>query len=124
MSTRSPVTKAANGGNNSANKATIAITPKPRKLVVSVGTVSVQMTKPTPHEVERNVKAGQDALSRAAKAFTTPGVKLVSLKGVPLYYADPEHPTRLIREVDGKTARGTFAGGKFNPIKTKAKATA
>ena len=124
MSTRSPVTKAGIGGSNSAKKVNIDITPKPGKLVVSVGTVSVQMTRPTAPEVKRNVKAGQDALSRAAKAFTTPGVKLVSHKGVPLYYADPEHPTRLIREVDGKTARGTFVGGKFNPIKTKAKATA
>ena len=41
----------------------------------------------------------------------TPGVKLRARKGVPLFFADPARPGRIIRELDGKRESGVIENG-------------
>lgn len=80
---------------------------------VTFGAVTVEVPVPGSEEVARNVKAGQAALARAKKLIITPGVKLTHPQGVPLFHADPDHPGRLVRVLNGKSEHGTFVGGKF-----------
>lgn len=80
---------------------------------VTVGSVTVSVSKPTQEMVKRNLAASGVALSRAMKEIIKPGVKLNPAKGVPLYQADPENPDLIIRKLDGKLEKGRFVAGKF-----------
>lgn len=59
-------------------------------------------------------------LSRLVDAFVKPGIKLQKKKGVPYFYADPQTPGLVIREVDGRFDKGKFdKKGRFRPQKRK-----
>jgi hypothetical protein len=47
------------------------------------------------------------------KKIIKPGVKIDVTKGVPLFYAESEHPGQIVRELDGKRAIGRLVNGKF-----------
>jgi hypothetical protein len=80
---------------------------------VRFGSVTIRGGAPAAAVVRRNVALGQSALKRGFVAFAKPGVKLPRSKGVPKYRADPNDPTILIRELNGRDERGTLADGKF-----------
>lgn len=80
---------------------------------VTVGSVTVSVSKPTQEMIKRNIAASGVALSRAMKEIIKPGVKLNPAKGVPLYQADPDNPDLIIRKLDGKLEKGRFVAGKF-----------
>ena len=80
---------------------------------VRFGSVTITGGAPAAAIVKRNVALGQSALKRGFVAFARPGVKLPRGKGVPKYRADPNDPTILIRELNGRDERGTLADGKF-----------
>ncbi len=80
---------------------------------VRFGSVTIKGPVPDAETVKRNVASGQSALKRALAALSKPGIKLPRNKGVPLYRADPENPTILIRELNGREERGTLADGEF-----------
>jgi hypothetical protein len=84
---------------------------------VRFGSVTVKGPVPDAETVKRNVASGQSALKRALAALSKPGIKLPRNKGVPLYRADPEDPTILIRELNGREERGTLADGEFKTSK-------
>lgn len=84
-----------------------------RPKTVTYGSVTVQVIPATKGEARENVKAGQVAMGKLLQRIQTPGVRLSLRKGVPVYYADPKDPTRLIRRVHGKTQRVRFAHGDF-----------
>lgn len=42
-----------------------------------------------------------------------PGIKIRRKKNVPLYWLDENNSNIMIRELNGKTDRGTFKNGKF-----------
>jgi hypothetical protein len=86
---------------------------------VTFGAVSVNAVAPKQSEIRRNVTSGQAALARAAPKLVKPGVKVNSLAAVPLFRADPQDPSRLIREVNGKKATGKFVDGKFRVMSAK-----
>ena len=64
-------------------------------------------------EVEKNIVAGQEALSRAADTIVRPGVKLDIPDGVPVFHADPDRPDLIIRVLNGKREHGLFENGEF-----------
>jgi hypothetical protein len=86
---------------------------------VRFGAVSVNAVSPGDDELRRNVSSGQAALARALPKLVRPGVTVKSLAGVPLFRADPQDPSRLIREVNGKIATGRFVNGKFKVLSAK-----
>jgi hypothetical protein len=67
-------------------------------------------------ELERNVEFGRTAVRKLKGELVRPGVTLKPAQGVPLYHADPEHPERLIRVLDGKTEHGYFEGNTFKIV--------
>ena len=67
-------------------------------------------------EVDLNVERGRSALSRMGTALTAPGVRLDVARGVPLYHADPQHPDRLVRELDGQRQSGVLVDGEFKAL--------
>jgi hypothetical protein len=86
---------------------------------VTFGAVSVNAVSPKVAEMRRNVTSGQAALARAARKLVKPGVTVESRAAVPLFRADPQDPSRLIREVNGKVATGKFVNGKFKVSSAK-----
>lgn len=85
---------------------------------VSFGSVTVEVSKPPESVRQANVKAGQAALQRGKTALVKPGVKIAREKGVPLYFGCEDRPGYMVRELDGKTTVGRFAGGRFMAEKT------
>ncbi|MBY0467581.1 MAG: hypothetical protein K2Q07_01235 [Burkholderiaceae bacterium] len=86
---------------------------------VTFGTVSVNAVSPKVGEIRRNVTIGQAALARAVPRLVKPGVAVKTAGSVPLFRADPQDPSRLIREVNGKAVTGKFVNGKFKVLSTK-----
>lgn len=86
---------------------------------VTFGAVSVNAVSPKAGEMRRNVTSGQAALARAVSKLVRPGVNVKSVAAVPLFRADPQDPSRLIREVNGKVATGKFVNGKFKVLSAK-----
>lgn len=80
---------------------------------VHFGSAVVSAASPKQVELRRNVTTGQAALARAAIKIVKAGVSLPVGGSVPLYRADPQDPSRLIRDLNGKTSTGVFVGGKF-----------
>ncbi len=85
--------------------------------IVKFGSVTVRVPEPAISEVQRNIKAGQSALARAAASIVRAGVKLNVSKGVPLFHAHPTLPGQLVREIDGARDYGTFVNGTFRAIR-------
>lgn len=86
---------------------------------VTFGAVSVNAVSPKVGEMRRNVTTGQQALARAVTKLVKPGVAVKTANSIPLFRADPQDPSRLIREVNGKVATGRFVNGKFKVQSTK-----
>lgn len=86
---------------------------------VRFGAVSVNAVSPKVGEMRRNVSSGQAALARAVPKLVKPGVTVKSLAAVPLFRADPQDPSRLIREINGKVVTGRFVNGKFKVLSAK-----
>lgn len=68
-------------------------------------------------QILENIVAGQMALARTRDVFINPGVTLDISGKIPLYQADPDHPDRLIRLLNGRTTFGTMVDGKFQAVK-------
>ncbi len=86
--------------------------------MVRFGSVTVMVCPPSEAEVRRNIRAGQLALSRARARFVTHGVKLSYSRNVPLFSADPDDPTVLIRQLHGKKERGVLGkDGRFEAFR-------
>ena len=86
---------------------------------VNFGGVSVNATSPKVGELRRNITIGQAALARVAPKLAKPGVAFKTVGSIPLFRADPQDPSRLIREVNGKLSTGKFVNGKFKVVSTK-----
>lgn len=84
-----------------------------KRATVTFGSVTIKGSNLPAEEMQRNVASGHAALKRAAKAFVKAGVTLRRGRNVPLYRADPKEPRILIRELNGRSERGTFVGGEF-----------
>ena len=81
---------------------------------IRFGDVTIETTtKPGEVQIRRNIKAGQEALARLLRRLIKPGIDLPHVKDVPYFRADPEHPGKLIRELNGKQESGVFKNGKF-----------
>ncbi len=86
---------------------------------VNFGTVSVKATSPNVGELRRNVNIGQAALARAVPKLVKPGVAFKTVRSIPLFRADPDDPSRLIREMNGRVSTGMIVNGKFKVLGTK-----
>lgn len=91
--------------------------PSTQSQRLRFGSVTIEGGVPSADVVERNVATGQSALKRGLAALVRPGVTLPRGDGVPIYRADLNDPTILIRELDGRQERGTFADGEFKVVK-------
>jgi len=86
---------------------------------VTFGAVSVSAASPKANELRRNVTIGRAALARAVPKLAKAGVSVKAVSSVPLFRADPQDPSRLIREMNGQVATGKFVNGKFKVLSTK-----
>lgn len=82
---------------------------------VKFGQVTVWATKPSDAAIRRNVKASVKVARALGKRLLKSGVTLRHPKGVPVFMADPSDPRRVIRRLHGRSERGTFVNGKFQP---------
>lgn len=82
---------------------------------IRFGSVTIETTAAAPSKatIRRNIKASQEALARVLPRLLKPGVDLPLVKDVPYFWADPERPGKLIRELNGKQESGIFKDGKF-----------
>lgn len=94
-------------------KTTGGAVPKTTGTTVRFGWAVVNAPRLSQAQISRNVEAGTKALVRAAPKISQAGIYIEVGSKVPMYRADPKNPTRLIRELNGKTSIGTFVGGKF-----------
>lgn len=90
---------------------------KGRKATLRFGSVSLEVKVAHAEERARNVELGQTALKKMKRKLVTPGVRLRTPKNVPLFFADPTNPERIIREVDGLREAGVFENGTFKALK-------
>ncbi|WP_423600867.1 hypothetical protein [Roseateles sp. MS654] len=86
---------------------------------VTFGAVRVSAPAPKVAEIKRNVVIGQAALARAVPKLIKPGVVVKKLGSVPMFRADPQDPSRLIREFNGQAEVGRFVNGKFKVLSAK-----
>lgn len=84
--------------------------------VTRFGSVSLEHDPVGTAEVAQNVERGRSALSRMGVALSARGVKLDVARGVPLYHADPIHPDRLVRVLDGDRQSGVLVDGEFRAL--------
>lgn len=83
------------------------------KVSVTFGDVTVLCTRPTAKQIEERVLQGQQALQHVRDALIQPGINLARKKDVPLYYASPNEPLVIIREMNGERVAGRFEDGGF-----------
>ncbi len=84
--------------------------------VTRFGSVSLEHDPVGRVEVAQNVERGRSALNRMGAALSAPGIRLDVAKGVPLYHADPHHPDRLVRVLDGDRQSGVLVDGEFKAL--------
>jgi len=85
-----------------------------QEATIMCGSVTIKgVGLPSVVEVQRNVVAGQMALSRAKNAFLKPGIRIRAGKNVPLFSVDPGNPSVLVRLLNGKRERGVVKNGAF-----------
>lgn len=80
------------------------------------GLVRAKTGKADPQVKSANVALGQESLKRAKGAFTRKGITLRHGKAVPVFRADPQEPSVLIRRLDDREERGRFIGKEFVPF--------
>ncbi len=120
MSAKKPSPPAKHNRDTAAGKIVVNATKLGSEFsTVTFGAVSVNAASPKVREMRRNVISGQAALARAAPKLGKSGVAIRSPAAVPLFRADPQDPSRLIREFNGKTATGKFVNGKFKVLSNK-----
>ena len=104
----------ANGG------AEIRISDTPKRAgktaTLQFGSVSMKVKLGSDHERATNVGLGQAALRKMKRKLTKPGVRLPTKPGVPLFFADPANPRRIVRELDGRRETGFFENGEFKVL--------
>ena len=84
--------------------------------VTRFGSVSLEHDPVGGAEASRNVERGRSALNRMGAALSAPGVRLNVVRGVALYHADPQHPDRLVRVLDGDRQSGVLVDGEFRVL--------
>lgn len=87
-----------------------------RKATVKFGPVTLTGDRVSVKEAQEKVTQGQKALAKGAYALTKPGIRLSPAKDVPLFYADPKDPKRIVRVLNGKSEVGRFVGSIFKPL--------
>jgi hypothetical protein len=81
------------------------------------GNVTVTAPAPSEEQIARSVAASTRALEGLVRAFEKlPGIDLPRQKDVPLFWADDDDPTIIIRELNGKIDRGRLVDGKYKPF--------
>lgn len=95
-----------------------AIAPKRRarrtgERKVTFGSVSVMVRRPTKAEVQRNVEQSTAALERMLKRLLRPGFRLYPKRDVPYFWADENHPDKIVRLLNGKQQLGILENGEF-----------
>lgn len=84
--------------------------------MLQFGSVSMKVKVAEFDERARNVDLGQAALKKMKPKLIKPGVKLRTRKDVPLFFADPADPRRIVRELNGERETGVFEKGKFKAL--------
>lgn len=84
--------------------------------IARFGSVTLEHDPIGTAEVAQNVERGRSALNRMGAALSAPGVRLDVARGVPLYHADPQHPDRLVRVLDGDRQSGVLVDGEFRAL--------
>jgi hypothetical protein len=84
-----------------------------RKKAVRFGDVVVHVVPPTATELRKRIADSERVARALANVLARPGIRLRVPAGTPLYRADPRHSELVIRQIRGKTTRGTFRNGKF-----------
>jgi hypothetical protein len=87
-----------------------------KSMTLTYGSASMRTTKEVVQQRAANIVRGQEALKMAKKKVVKPGVNLRTRKDVPLFFADPSNPKRVIRQLNGKRESGVFEGGTFKAI--------
>ena len=95
---------------------TLVQAKKRKRARVKVGGVYVSGDKATAAEVKNAVAKSTEALVRLANTISKPGVRLYAGRNVPLYSADPDHPDRVVRKLNGRTERGVLENGAFKAL--------
>ncbi|MCP2008606.1 hypothetical protein [Duganella violaceipulchra] len=80
---------------------------------ITVGSITIRAKKPTAQQMVRARGEGKRAAIALAGVLAEPGVELIFEPGTPIFSVDPQDPNLVIRELDGRTARGYFKNGKF-----------
>ena len=81
---------------------------------VKFGTVTIEsVTLPDAAVVRSNIQLGNTAFERVAATIVQPGLHLDDKADVPMYSADPDDPSRLVRRMNDKRERGHLRSGKF-----------
>lgn len=89
---------------------------KAKTRVTRFGSVILEQEPIGQVEVERNVERGRSAMNRMGAALSASGVRLDAVAGIPLYHADPQHPERIVRVLDGHSQSGLLVNGEFKAI--------
>lgn len=119
MSAKKPLTAAKTARRDAAKVIVNAALMGADVATINFGEVSVKAASPKVGELRRNVTIGQAAMDRAMPKLVKPGVAFKTAISTPLFRADPQNPSRLIREVNGRVSTGTFVNGKFRAVSTK-----
>ena len=82
-------------------------------LDISVDSITIRSKKPTVQQLVRARAEGRHAVIALVDVFAEPGVELTFEPGTPIFSLDPQDSNLVIRELDGRTARGYFKNGKF-----------
>ena len=69
--------------------------------------------KREPRMKKATSKQGSPVWPGSLKKIIDPGVKIEAGRGVPLFHADPKHPGKIIRELNGKRESGVLVNGQF-----------
>ena len=87
-----------------------------KRARVKVGGVYVTGDKASAAQVKQSVAMSADMLERLSHKITRPGVRLKTVRDIPLFSADPEHPDRFLRKLNGKIERGVLENGAFKVV--------
>ena len=103
------------GGSDSLASAEVVGSP-PRRARVKVGGVFVTGDKASAAQVKHAVATSAEILERLGLRIVRPGIKLKAVRGIPLFSADPKHPGRFLRRLDGKVESGVLENGAFKVV--------
>ena len=87
-----------------------------KRARVKVGGVYVTGDKASAAQVRLSVAKSADMLERLSHKIARPGVQLKTARNIPLFSADPEHPNRFLRKLNGKIERGVLENGTFKVV--------